>query len=224
MLSKFSTYFVPTLFILLFICFSLFLIGVSRSPFLPKPAEEKEVLSSSKEHLYLGGITDYVVCNDRLFVLYGNKRGMQCYDLNGTFLYNYTFSYPQRGRPELHTDGAMVWVNSGLDNYYGFSSDGFSVFYHCIYNERTIERLEARFLSQEDAKTTVDGGRVMMRVVSIWKVSADGSEEKIVSRPFWLIIYQENRVFWAAWLLALFMCLCKLILACSTLVSRHLKA
>ncbi len=207
MLSKFSMYFIAIMRLLVFICVILFLIGVSRSPFIPKPAEESEVVSSSKEFLYLGGITDYVVCNDRLFVLYGNKRGMQCYDLNGTFLYNYTFSYPLRGRPKLYTDGATVWVKSGIKHYYGFSSDGFSVFYHRAYNAQTIERIEARVLPQEDTKTTADGDRIMMRGASIWKVSADGSEEKIVSRPFWLIIYQENRICIAAWLLFLFMCL-----------------
>ena len=208
MLSKFSMYFIPILWLLIVICVILFLIGVSRSPFLPKPAEKNEVLSLPKEHLYLGGVTDYVVCNDQLFVLYGYKRGMQCYDLNGTFLCSYTFSYGQKGQQKLHTDGTKVWVESGAHSFFEFSSDGkFQACYDYIENQRTIEKIEARVLPQEDTKTTADGGRVMMRGASIWKVSADGSEEKIVPRPFWLIIYQENRIFIAAWLLFLFMCL-----------------
>lgn len=212
MQSKILNHFCASLNVLIVIGILLIVIGMSRSPFAPKPAEENDVISSSKESLCWGKISDYLICGDRLFVLYGDKRVMQCYDLNGAFLCSYTFGYAQRGRPELHTDGTKLWVEGGPNNFFEFSSSGdFLTFYDYIEEKENLHAFSENFLSQEDAHTTEDGGYVTIRGASIWRVSADEREERIVSRPIWLVIYQKNCIFFITlilffirWLIAWF--------------------
>ena len=46
-------------------------------------------------------ISDFAVCGDKLYILFSDKGLMDCYNLDGTYLYSYAFDLGEKGKAEL---------------------------------------------------------------------------------------------------------------------------
>lgn len=184
-------FFWPLIKVLVVCCFCLFWVGVIKWPFtkgnpeLGRPFYDKEV------HLYWGEISDYLIYSDKLVVLYDAKRAVQFYSLSGEPLFTYEFAFQNNGRSHLHADGISLIVEDHRGNFYVFSSEG--EFLEFISDKSRKDALSNSFLSLEEARTAKDGSICELRGSSIFLTTMDKSQ-KIVSRPFFMAIYQGGRV------------------------------
>ena len=169
--------------------FALFWIGVIKSPFSEGEPEQGKPYCSEKVELIWSEISDYLVYGDHLAVLYDPKDVVQLYSLDGDPQYTYQFSFLKNGRAKLYTDGVNLIVEDKLKrNYYLFSEQG--AFLNYIKDEQKKTALSDTFLSKTEARTAKDGCVYERRGASIYKTSAAGETKNVVSRPFFMVVFQ----------------------------------
>ena len=159
-----------------------------KSPFSEGDPEQGKPYRAEKVGLIWSEISDYVVYGDHLAVLYDSKGVVQLYSLDGEPRCTYEFSFGNNGRAELFTNGVNLIVEDRSHNYYLFSEQG--AFLNYITDGHKNKWLSDTFLSKSEARTAKDGSVYERRGASIYKTSAAGESQKIVSRPFFMAIFQ----------------------------------
>ena len=167
--------------------FALFWISVIKSPFSEGDPEQGKPYCSEKVELIWSEISDYLVYGDHLAVLYDPKDVVQLYSLDGEPQYTYRFIYI-KGRNAIYMDGENLIVEDARRNYYLFSEQG--AFLNYITDEQKKTALSDTFLSKTEARTAKDGCVYERRGASIYKTSAAGETKKVVSRPFFMVVFQ----------------------------------
>ena len=141
----------------------------------------------------MGAVTDYLVCKDKLFMLWEKKDILKCYELTGTYLYSYSFPHIQKGASTLHTDGESVFLEDRVHNYYVFSAD--SEFEEYIDGEEKKAKIKERFLDKKSEKIAQNGDSYQLPWNSVVRVSKTGAKETIISWPFWMGFFIKS-CFW----------------------------
>ena len=193
--------FLSILIILAFVCcICLFWLKISKNPFRKGTPENGKPFYDETVHLYWGEVSDYLICGDKLILLYDEKNAVQFYTLNGDPLFSFEFSFRNNGQSHLHTNGNYLIVEDRSHNYYLFSEDG--AFKQYITDEKRKESLQKTFLSTAEERTSNDGSIYELKGASIYKTSPEETV-KIVSRPFFMAIFQGPRTILLAFVFGL---------------------
>ena len=175
---------------LLVCCFCLFWVRSVMWPFSKESPVVGKPLYNEKVHLTWGAISDYLICGDKLVLLYDDKRVVQFYNLNGEPLFSYTFAFQEKGRASLYTDRNDLIVEDYNRNYYLFSGEGVLLEY--VTENKKKDEMIAGFLSSAEARSTEDGSIYKLSGASIYRINK-GVTKKIISRPFFMSIFQGAR-------------------------------
>ena len=170
--------------------FCLFWIGVMRAPWSQHNPYRGMPYYDDNIHILWGEISDYLVCGNCLVLLYDDKNTIQYYDLSGKPLFSYEFYFRNNGRSHLHTDGSKVFLEDRMGNYYVFSNNG--QFLEYITDELKKSSINNQIINKNEARKAKSGDVFELRGASIYNVSKDGIR-KVVSRPFWMAVFQGNR-------------------------------
>ena len=166
-------------------CFSW--IRVIRWPSLKEAPTVGSPLFHEKVHLIWGELSDYLICDDKLVLLYDDKRVVQFYSLNGDPLFSYSFAFQEKGSANLYTDGNDLIVEDYNRNYYWFSKEG--VLRGYVTDKNRKDELNVSFLSSAEARIAEDGSIYQLRGASIYRIEKEETQI-IISRPFFMSIFQ----------------------------------
>lgn len=133
-----------------------------------------------------GEITDYAVCQDILYVLYGGKEILDCYSLDGTYLHSYSIELGEKGKAALYTSNGILHLKTKGLTFYTFETGFFVDTYDVSATELypKLEELTGEHQSNGENKYELHGA-------SIWR-NVDGIREEIVRRPAWMAVFQGN--------------------------------
>jgi len=170
--------------------FLLFWISVHRDTFVHYPSERGDPFFFKEQHSYWGFIQDYLVCKDKLYVLYGRKAVLECYSLKGEYLYSYSFYDESGGGAFLYIDqGNVILIGDNWDSYVFSPESGFLKYKK---GDSSNWDLDKRKNPVFDTLSDV-GDRYELHWASIYRISPDGSRERIIKRPFWMVVFQKSR-------------------------------
>ena len=163
-----------------------------------------------EDRYYLCGITDYLVCKDKLYVLYEKRDVLKVYNITGEYQYSYCFPYFQNGRAELYSDGEIVVYEDREGDYYMFRPE--ARFDRFIEDEEKKTEIEERFLDNKSDKRTQNGDMYKITWTSIKKVSIDNQEAAVISWPFWMGIIVRDYTWYLAIILLVIIIVREMIL------------
>ena len=135
-----------------------------------------------------GEIRDFTVCEDILYVLFDSKEVLDCYSLDGTYLHSYYIELGRKGKAELFVCDSMLYLKSKGFAFYTFRDGIFVESYEVSPTE-----LYAEITRLSGNKGDVGEGTYMLRGSSIYK-NMQGTVEKIVHRPGWMVIFQGSYI------------------------------
>ena len=187
-MNKATTILWRTVYILIAVFWLLFWISVHKDSVVYYPPKNGAPFFFENQRNYWGAIEDYLVCKDKLFVLYGRKAILECYDLNGNYLYSYSF-FSDGGGAFLFIDkGNTVLIGSDYDSYI-FSPDSGLV----EHNAADLSNWKLQYKKNPELDVIADNGdRYELHWASIYKISPNGNRERVIKRPFWMILFQNH--------------------------------
>ena len=184
------------LLILLAICYSINGIG-SLIPRYLKKVEIGKPLITEEEKIIRSAITQIVSDEGSIYILYGRYGVVQEFDINGTYKCAYAVYCHPNGRISIAINNGKLFVRDKVDNIYVFS-----------------EGILLDFVSSDQAGpiiNTVDFGEYSdafeVRFGSICYRTVDHDPYCVISRPAWLMVYQENILVYAQFLMVLLLCI-----------------
>lgn len=138
------------------------------------------------DSLRWGEITDYAVCQDILYVLYGGKGILDCYSVDGTYLHSYSIVLGKKGKADLYASNGILHLKTKGLTFYTFEKGIFVDTYDVSASELypKLKALTGENLSDGENKYELHGA-------SIWKNSG-GIREEIVCRPAWMTVFQGS--------------------------------
>lgn len=154
------------------------------------PASVKHMGEPSMPQLFfdgserIGEITDYAICGEYLYLLYGNKSILDCYSITGVYSHSYFMDLGEKGSAKLFVKDDVLCVKSRDRTFYYFS-DG-------MY--RSSERIGSHdyydFIADwEDRAVKTEEYSFERQGASIWKMS-DTEAQIAVRRSAWLSVFQ----------------------------------
>lgn len=172
-----------------FLCFLLvlFIEGavflLSMSP--PAIVRSMTIGDPPKEFLeqrqYFSDLSDYAVCSDHVYVLFGDIGVLELYTLNGEYVKSFAFGIQKTGKPGLYVNASGVWLEDQGHTLFQFVNGN----YVDKSSEKEYWSLHHSFYSQKQARTSEDGSQYHLKWASIYK-----SEEVIITRPWYCILVQ----------------------------------
>lgn len=173
--------------ILLFISVACLLLGFVAHQV---PYSVKGIKKTATPYLFLdnseriGEISDYAICGEYLYLLYGNKSILDCYSITGVYSHSYFMDLGEKGSAELSVRNDVLCVKSRDLTFYYFS-DGM----YC-----SSERIESHdyydvIADWEDHAVKTEACSFEQRGASIWKIS-DTEAQITVKRSAWLAVFQ----------------------------------
>ena len=184
------------LLILLAIFYSVNRIG-SLIPSYLKNAEIGRPLVTEEEKTIRSEITQIVSDEGSIYVLYGRYGVVQEFDINGTYKRAYAVCCHPNGRIRIAINNGMLFVRDKVDNIYVFSEGIFLEFVSSDQADPIINAVDFEEIS--DA--------FEVRFGSICYRTADHEPYCLINRPAWLMVYQENILVYAEFLLVLLLCI-----------------
>lgn len=168
---------------ILIICFSLSVISHSA------PLSVKNKVGSSPYYFVRpsrrwGEITDFAVCGETLYVLFGGKETLDCYSLDGTYLHSYFVELGKKGIAKLYVNDDTLYLKDKEFTFY--------TFYHGRYItsfDVPAAELHLQIEALADSKYIYDGMEYKLRDATIWR-STRGINEDILRRPAWMAVFQ----------------------------------
>ena len=131
-------------------------------------------------------ISDFAVCEDKLYILFSDKGCMDCYNLDGTYLYSYAFDLGEKGKAELYVSNDLLYVKSRDLRFYRFQNGTFVDIF-----DVSAKELASVLDSLTTNKQQVGDVSYNLRGSSIWCETPPGSEI-ILSRPGWMAVFQGS--------------------------------
>ena len=131
-------------------------------------------------------LTDFCVEGDRLYLLFGDAAYVKIYDLEGNYSHSYAFASLNNGVAELYTGAGLVWLESKDNDVYTFS-DGEFVTCYPLHSEDY-----PKYVWNMGKQTCAGGRRYEKRWASIVRIAPDGTEQTVVPRPFFLVLFEEK--------------------------------
>lgn len=128
------------------------------------------------------GVRQVVNDKQNLYVLYGNYGVVQAYDLNGNYLYTISLYNHQNGRFQIAAQNGFLYISDKLDNLYIFKAGEFQTF-----QERDLAKELRKSIDFNNNSTSY-----IVKSSSIWKVDSQNKENCIISRPFFLVLLQNQ--------------------------------
>ena len=175
------------LFFLLFLSVGLLFISGIPPIRLQNRVEEGKLYIFSDDRQYWGGVSDFCVKGDFLYVLFESKGVLKIYDKDGQYIKTCAFKM-DKGRAELYADKDFVYLYDQNRNYYTFSA-GEMTAYSSYADYSTYRRQLSSYDSREEQRKT-DDVTYYMKLGSIYRANEDGTTEEIVHRPLSLAYFQ----------------------------------
>lgn len=182
-----NRFFLVLIVIIIFIVIVSFILGViSQCPplIINGFATCGEPFFFENDSIRWGEITDFAVCDKRLYILYGNKSILDCYSLDGDYLHSYFVELGKKGRASLFVKGNTLYLKSNGLNFYTFS-EGYYVKSYVVSATELYSEIEKLTSSKHE----VNGIEYELRGASIWQNEL-GKSEMIVHRPAYLVVFQ----------------------------------
>ena len=129
-------------------------------------------------------VTDFCVEGDFLYLLYGGAGYMKVYDLDGNYSHSFAYKASDSGMAKLYTDADVVCLESENHDVYTFSDGEFVSFYE-MHSEN-----HPGYGSDGSERTDAKGFEYRKRWASIERVGPDGTVQTVVSRPFFLVLFE----------------------------------
>lgn len=159
-------------------------------------AQEGEPYLFKDDSTHRCGISRMAVKDGYLYLLHDDRKMLCVYDTEGNYQHSYCFAERENGSPSVFTLDGTVYYQDRAHNYYTLEN-GFVV--SC--EEASTELFRAMNQPQRQAeKLPVSDGNAIyeLRGASVWKYTADGTEEEIIHRPGWLVIFQGNSLMYVS--------------------------
>ena len=181
--------------------FLLFWISVARPLFIPFPSSQKELKRFESKRLYFGEIADYIVCKDKLYILYSYKSVLECFDLNGNYLFSYALKPRAAGNSHIFTDGSTVYLWDLYNNTFMISSEGNVEGFE--KGQSYKQSIGENILRGGQERIADNGDQYELRWASIYKITTEGEVIRVVRRPFWMAVFQRGRTILVAFVIFL---------------------
>ena len=133
-----------------------------------------------------GRISDFAVCEDKLYMLFSDKGLMDCYDLDGTYLHSYAMDLGEKGKAELYVNGDLLYVKAKDLKFYIFENGTFADTF-----DVSAKELASVINSLTTNKRTMGDVSYNLCGASIWRETPNGSTE-LISRPGWMAVFQGS--------------------------------
>lgn len=152
-------------------------------------ANKNEPYLFHHESILWGGLSDFAVCGDYMYVLFESKKVLNCYSLDGQYLHSYSFDMRKNGQSHLYVKGGHLYLESREHFFYRFKN-GIFVDVHVPASSQ-IYTLRAKLAAGSHSHRITNGEYMELRGASIWR-TGESVHEEIIHRPLWLLIFQGN--------------------------------
>lgn len=156
-------------------------------------ATEGMPFSFVKNMRYFGEITDFAVCDNAMYVLYGGKSVLEVYSLDGEYRKSFFFDQCKNGKCSLIREDGRLFLEDRSHNLYQFQDGEFLRFHSWNLEEDTIWEIRKNGSDVPAKRTASDGSIVEMRGTSLWKQGQNGESTRILYRPWWTWFFSTKR-------------------------------
>lgn len=169
---------------IIIVCFILG--GISQSP----PTQINDAATDKDPYFFEAGpvrwgeITDFAVCSNKLYILYGNKSVLDCYTLGGQYEHSYFVELGEKGSSSLFVKDDTLYLKSNGLTFYTFREGKYEMSY-----EISAAQLYSEIENLNGSKREANGVEYELRGPSIWRID-HGKSELIVHRPAYLAAFQ----------------------------------
>lgn len=184
------------LLILLAIFYSVNRIGAWIPSYLKK-AEIGRPFVTEEETIIRSEITQIVSDEGSIFVLYGRYSVVQEFDINGTYKRAYAVYCHPNGRIRIAISDGKLFVRDKADNIYVFSG---GILLDFVSSDRADPIINTVDFGGSSDVFEVRFGSICYRTV-------DHDPYCVISRPAWLMVYQDHILIYAQLLLVLLLCI-----------------
>lgn len=172
----------------------LFILGVGCSRKQPgslfKVLEDKRIQTFQEQRTYFSEISDFIVLDEKIYVLYGRIGVLEVYALDGAYEKSYVVYCGTLFSSNLHlnTDGKYVWMTGNEDNCFLFQNGEFmEEKSRHDYNTSLYGKI---FLGSETTHRIADGTIYKLKGPSICRITPEDLSETIIRRPLYCILVQ----------------------------------
>lgn len=131
-------------------------------------------------------ITDFAVCEDIIYVLFSGKGVMDCYSLDGEYLFSYAIDLGKKGKAELYLSDTLLFVKTKDFKMHVFENGVFVDTFDVPVSELALTLNSLITSKQHSGKTLYK-----LDKSSICQETTNGLE-KIISRPGWMVVFQGS--------------------------------
>lgn len=134
---------------------------------------------------YFSSITDVKACGHYVYILYGDKCTLACYDTEGNYLHSYVFKMIKNGKAKLFVVDDILYLEAKGHDYYLLKDGKF--IQHIAHNTPKAQSIED--MLNNSPKN--DGISFTIRGASVWKKTQDSTQE-FIHRPEWFVLANEK--------------------------------
>lgn len=193
LLEKIRLYSIIVMFALIILFFSLNLCGlICPSELVAHSIGEPLILKRNSDFLCTG-ISQIVADENHIYILYGQYSVVQVYSLEGKYEYTISVYNHMNGRTQITTLNGCLYLCDKINNIYIFKDGALDEFIDRSNSSQIREHLSFWENSKE---YVIHNG-------SVWYAPNARLAKRVIQRPLWLLVYQNNILF-----LCLFLSVC----------------
>lgn len=167
-------------------------VGYSRIPprFLFQVLQDKRIQTFQDQRTYFSEISDFVVLDERIYVLYGRIGVLEVYAQDGAYEKSYVVYCGTLLSSNLHldTDGKYVWMTGNEDNCFLFQNGEFME--EKSRHDYNVALYGKTILERDSSNRMADGTIYKRKGPSICRITPEGMSETVIRRPLYCLLVQ----------------------------------